>query len=105
MGRGFRENPSPTSWLGLWHVEAQAERKEPVQVSHRSDKNLSSVTARALSVVSFHLASSHSAAEEATHRHHARCESQTKGWHRKPSVMEASWGGGDIEELPLHEEA
>lgn len=57
MGRGFREKPSPISWLGVWHDEAQAERKEPVQMSQKSDKNLSFVPARAQSVDSFHEAS------------------------------------------------
>lgn len=99
MGRGFREKPSPTSWLGVWHIEAQAERKKSAQVSHRSDKNLSSVPARVLSVVSFHEASSHSTvlrdSEEATHSHHTRCESQTKRWHRQSAVrrLPGGWGG------------
>lgn len=86
MGRGFREKSSPTSWLWVWHVEAQSERKEPVQVSQRSDKNLSFVPARVLSVDSFREASPHSAvlrdAEGATHRYCTRCESQTKQWQR-----------------------
>lgn len=102
MGRGFREKPSPISWLGVWHDEAQAERKEPVQGSHRSDKNLSFVPARAQSVGSFHEVSPPPPnprhvlreSEEATQRHCTRGESQTEGWHRQPAVMEASWEGG-----------
>lgn len=71
--------------------------KEPAQVSYRSDKYPGFVSVTALSVDSVHEAPPYSAAlsdsQEATHRHHTRCEGQTKGCHRQPAVKEASWRG------------